>query len=305
MRMSKTILFVAAVIILLFLAACSPDASELGVPTPGPTDAVADTDADTYLAEPDITSRNDEETEIIFSESGFDSPEGAVVAYLEGLRDSNLDRMLNAFGVEAYVRNFDFRADLEWARFYSPANVPMMPNANDFVTNLNIESYRASVIDAIITQYIHISFPELEMTRLEDDASIDDFVNQMNSRLDMPEIGTLEILGFLPLEELSELIPHERDQSRMDRQARILGADQVDGRIVVFEIDGRIYVLFAELVDYGGRWYIRGFGGYDAMRMGLAAYFQGLIQPEIVNEFMNEILAGRSMDSVLVPANRS
>ena len=48
-----------------------------------------------------------EETEHITEEQGFRSPEEAVVAYLEGLRELDFGQMINAFSVEAHVENFD------------------------------------------------------------------------------------------------------------------------------------------------------------------------------------------------------
>ena len=60
---------------------------------------------------------------------GFDSPEDAAKAYLEGLRDLDIPRMMSAFAVESYVENFNFEALLNMLRVYMTGFDIKLPNA--------------------------------------------------------------------------------------------------------------------------------------------------------------------------------
>lgn len=42
--------------------------------------------------------------------SGYASTAAAVAAYIEGLKENNLDKMISTFAVEHYVDNYDLQA---------------------------------------------------------------------------------------------------------------------------------------------------------------------------------------------------
>jgi len=77
-----------------------------------------------------VSSDVEEDTEYITEEAGFHSPEAAVIAYLEGLRDSDLSRMIEALPDDLPVGIYDeeiienFIAHLNWLfeHFGSPLN---------------------------------------------------------------------------------------------------------------------------------------------------------------------------------------
>ena len=89
-------------------------------------------------------------------------------------------------------------------------------------------------------------------------------------------------------------------QDAAERQLSFLGADAIESRVAVFEIGGNRYALFADIVSYGDSWYVLEFGGNLAAMLGVHLAMQGLIAPEIVDVFMEDILGGRDLYSILV-----
>ena len=218
--------------------------------------------------------------------ASFDSPEDAVIAYLEGLRYSDLDRMIGAFALESYVENYNFEALLNRVRVYSPALEIRMPNANALVTAMNIENRRARIVDGIIFQYILLSDPEFNMTapHVIEDGQAGEFVSRFNESLNAPTLNSIEVLGFIPPEALMELYLSEANQSNIMRQAEVLGADQLISRVAVFEMDGNKYLLLVDAVEYSERWYISQLGGNISVLLGISHMWFGLLPVYLADE---------------------
>lgn len=227
-------------------------------------------------------------TEVVLAElvveTGFDSPEDAVIAYLEGLRDSDLNRMIYAFAVERYVENYNFEALLNRLQAYTLTHEIRMPNANEFVTAMNIESRRARVIDGIIMQHIFLAHPELDMlaTQAVDVEHISDFVGDFSENLNALDLYSIEILGFIPPEALDERYLSEHNQSVLASQAEVLGAEQLASRVAVFEMDGEKYLLLVDVAEYKGAWYLSDLGGNIGILLNISSFLQGMFPAEHV-----------------------
>lgn len=218
--------------------------------------------------------------------SGFNSPEAAVIAYLEGLRDSDLDRMINAFALEVYIENYDFEAFLNRVRAYIPMQEVRMPNTNEFVTAMNIESRRASIIDGITFQYISLSDPDfdvsLPITIEEGEAGA--FISHLNDNLDALDLLSLEILGFIPPEALIEIYLSEANQNILVYQAVVQGVDELVNCVAVFELDGNRYLLTVEVGNFDGQWYLLQLGGNVSALLGIGWQQQGIIPVESIDD---------------------
>lgn len=215
--------------------------------------------------------------------TGFDSPEEAVVAYLEGLRDADLERMLDAFALETYVENYDFEAVLNRLQAYIPSFDIMMPNVNPFITAINIENRRGFVINRIAFQLLSLSTPEyMDMMVAqhieEGDAGL--FVSAFIERLNAMNLQSIEVLGFIPPEATNERYLSEQNKDSLALQAEALGADQLVSCIVVFSMNGNSYLLMVDAIEYSGRWYIVQFSGNIGALLGLAVSMQGIISIE-------------------------
>jgi len=222
---------------------------------------------------------------------GFDSPEGAIMVYLEGLRDLDLSRMMSAFAVESYVENFNFEAQLNRIRAYSFTSEIKLPNANKFVTALNIESRKASVNNMILCHYIILCEPEFNHTQvsaLKEEANVTDFAAKLNTSLNALKFQTLKITGFVPPASIPGANYSEpRNLEVMARNAGVRGADNLESRIAVFSLDGKEYAFCLDVINYGGKWYISQLGGNIGSLLRVNYYSAGTIPvtPEMRDEF--------------------
>jgi len=266
--MKKYVFLALALMLLLTMAGCGAEANV----QPEPDETESQPEAATTDALPT-------------GNAGFDTPEAAIRAYLEGLRDSDLDRMISAFAVERSAENLDFEAYVEWLQIYTPEMG--MPNVNELVTAMNVETRRAHVVDMITQQYFLLCFPERDMaeTQTVEDAST--FTSQFTEALNAPDLQTLELLGFIPPEllDVDERYASEGNQEHIALLVEIAGADQLESRVAVFELNGNKHLLFVETINYGGEWFVGQFGGGLSRALGFPPFMQGIAPSEFVDEF--------------------
>ena len=215
---------------------------------------------------------------------GFDSPEAAVMAYLEGLRDGDLHRMISTFAIENYAENFNLEANLNMLRTYVMlGHNQVMPNSNEFVALMNIESRRRNVTLMIQNQYLSLcdlSFDRRQPQRMSEEAGIREFVDEFNKDLNEPKLYTIEIVKFILPETLNDMYLSERTQSRMAQRADILGADQIVSRVVAFTLDGDEYWLCLDVVRYGDKWFLESLGGSFGLLLNIPADDGGVLRKQ-------------------------
>lgn len=219
--------------------------------------------------------------------AGFDSPEDATKAYLEALRDSDLDRMMSTFAIDIYVQNYDFEANLERVSSYGLTQEIKLPNTNEFVTALNTETRRSAVSTAISRQYITLCAPQLDQTQpqiLKEEGQVNQLVSQLEKDIHALPLSTLKVVGFVPPEALSDLYLLENNQNNMAKRAAIYGADQLVSCAAVFSLNGAEYLLCVDTAQYGNRWYLQDLGGNIGGLMSLAFFTGGVIPLDLYEE---------------------
>ena len=206
--------------------------------------------------------------------------------------------MVSAFAVETYVEHHNLEAHLEWIHLYE-FRFGVFPEANPLATALNLEMRRGRLVNDIRFQYLVLTHPDRHVygnldvvTGLELIAEGDayDFIQDLNERLNIHDFQTLEIRGFLPFEWRGAEITEVR-QEIWDARALRHGAEEVISRIVVFEIEGEYFLLFVELINFGGRWYLLEFGGAAGAATNVPGTMFGImmVNPAYIHLFYEEI----------------
>ena len=193
-----------------------------------------------------------EERDIAQQRMGFDSPEDAVIAFLEGVRDSDLDRMTEAV--------FD--------------------DSHDGVHGMEVS------LGYVVILYFYFTEDFLSEDFQMEDFQAEDLLFLFTGP---SEFQSLEILGFIPPEAFTELYLSETNQTNLSNQAERLGADQLVSCVVLFELDGEKYITFLDVADVDGRWRISQFSGNIGSLLFLGPMWQGIIPPEFLDEFIGEI----------------
>ena len=190
---------------------------------------------------------------------GYDSPERAVAAYIDGLKADNLDQMLGTFVIEHYVENYDLQAYLEHMGIFQSLQAPW-PAVNDITKDLNIEKRKTNVVNSIRYQYSALcdaasTLSSSEPQVLRSEAEKKEFLEQLTKQLSSVDFSTVELNGFITPEQLNDFYNSESNQKNLSMLAEIYGADQITGRVAVVNFNGKYYALCFDTIEYDGKWY--------------------------------------------------
>lgn len=220
---------------------------------------------------------------------GFDTPEAAAIAYLEGFRDEDVNRMISTFAIETYVQNYDFEALLERVGVYTLAMDVRMPNSNEYSTDLNIQVRRNQIANSIVNQYLVLCGTEGmegQIVRISEDGGASKFAAGMDRAMNRISLENLEILGFIPPKAASERYSSGSNRENLRKSAAICGADKRVSVIAAFQIGRKKYMQSFDALEYNGKWYIAQLGGNVGSLMGLSVMQNGLVPldefPEMV-----------------------
>ena len=197
------------------------------------------------------------------------SPEEAVAAFLSAFRNADLDRMIDTF-------------------------VPDSDN-DELVVDIAIQARRGVVAASIASYYTTLSYFDsgstleglLDLRIVQLDGTASEFYSQLCDVVNSQKLGTLDFIGFVPLEELSQLgsafgLEHDYTDMRfiesMTNQIRESMANTEHREVafvnVVFEINSKPYLQIFELFESNGSWYIIGLDGLLSREITQALYLE-------------------------------
>lgn len=228
---------------------------------------------------------------------GYESPEHAVAAYIEGLKENDLNQMVSTFAIEQYVDNFDLHSYLEWMQAYQLQQA-QWPAANDITRDLNIEKRKSEIINYIRYQYLALNkisanFNEPQILKTESEQK--KFLEQLTGQLASMDFSSIKLNGFIPPESANELYGSEANGENLARTAAEYGANQIVSRMAVIEIGENQYALCFDTVEYDGKWYNLQLGGNLSLLLGIEIMSSGTIPLDIAPEYREE------WESLIVP----
>lgn len=216
---------------------------------------------------------------------GFDTPEQAVVAYLDGLKNADLEQMLTACADDIFVDRQNFALLLNNMHAF-PTPFIYIPNTNSFFRDASFEVRRGVLARFIALQYATVLIPELNMDGkvfpIEGEKAIDEFLTLFSEeRLD--ELASLVILDVVKASEWEGIPETYQNQANMNAlmlQARTHGADGFENIIATFRVGGRDFRFFPMVCRYDDRWLITDLMGNVARLLDLSFFSGGVLQLE-------------------------
>lgn len=219
---------------------------------------------------------------------GFATPEDAAKAYLNGLRDQDMNAMISAFAVESYVAHYDLEAMVERIRSYQPTLEVRLPNTSEYTRQLNIASRRNQIAGTIANQYMSYNAPdalnEFLPTVLEDPEAVADFMEEFERETEIYVFDDLVITDVLQPEDISDQYLYEANQENLTKQAKAFGAgaDEVDNLAITFAANGQTWLFCPQAVRYDGRWYLQSLQGNLANLLGMSVFTGGIAPADML-----------------------
>lgn len=191
--------------------------------------------------------------------SGFETPELAVNAYMESLKEADFEGVLSTYALESYVHNINLAQYTEIVGAYIPTTMPL-PGNNNYVDGLNLIQRLYDVCFSLSFQYVALVDPDsqiLDMTPLSlGESSGEAFLNSL-IRSDTTEVlSSLETGEILQPETLWSEYASDLALTNRKNVAKTYGADEVRSVVLEISIGDRDYLFCPDVVRYGESWYI-------------------------------------------------
>ena len=223
---------------------------------------------------------------------GFDTPDEAVSAYIEGLCNGNIRQMLSACAVESYVEGFDLEAFVERnGRLQAFLPTSYLPAAGDLSEGINLETRKYQLNSMIKFQYLTLCGSK---TVVGEDA-MQVLTTENTSAEDL-------IRDYLPTQEpditfSGEIVPpsffdipryyaffNQRSIASMEDYN---GAEQSVDRAAVVYVDGKTALVILGVNRYDGRWFITD-TSYLTLFLGVPVINGGAIPLYMDEELLSE-----------------
>jgi hypothetical protein len=212
------------------------------------------------------------------AEAVFTTPEEAITSYLEGVAQSDLQKILQACAINEMSENFKF--DLYTARlggvflptqFLAPADYPFYVETNQLQLSSQISS-RVRIL----------AYSLLSDEKTGDGSPITDMDAERTARfmkaVDPKRLATLEVTKIgRPEPALMDSAKYKDTAAKM---ALSYGADESTERVVLVSFEQQYYLLGFSLFRYGENWKI---GSATSALANTSAL--GAAQPTTVEEF--------------------
>ena len=221
--------------------------------------------------------------DVRFEGEGYESPEEAVVAYLEALKKGDVEGMLATFAIETYVSEMDAQADLARMGSFQPGYGMRLPLGGEYQRQVAVAARYGQLAESLAYQWMLFSWPEgyeeFGGTRviLTEDGAVEAFLAGLAENDAAARWQEMEVVEFVEPAELSDMYLNESNQQNIARQAAIYGCDEIVTVAVKLDIGGEEWYQCMDVARYGGKWYNLSFIGNIGLLLGLSVYSGGLV----------------------------
>ncbi len=220
--------------------------------------------------------------------SGYVIAEDAVTAYVEYLKEGDVDGMISTFAVESCVENYDPTAYYEYTQKYMPialSNQELLPDSSELAKGINAECMKNYISENILRQYmtrIVSYFPSEIYTNVgtpitfSDEFDPEDLIKILDRD---PGFRDMTVKNFLGSSDLfgskMEMVEEQKERYNKTYEG-IWNADDFKHIQLKLTIDQEDYYLFMTVIRYGDKWYNFSFGNYYSNAYGLVTTNGGL-----------------------------
>lgn len=209
---------------------------------------------------------------------GYDTPEDAVLAYLDGLNAGDAQAMLSTFAYETLADHANPRAFLERMQSFLYNAYNGVPMNGDYARTLMTSARYGRLAGYLTSQYIELSTHlENSILPLKDSASIDELLDGFEQSPVNGWQGNVEFAGWVSPVVLSDKYALPQNLMNLSLQVEYSGADDVAELAAHVRLNGVDAVQIMQCVRYGDRWYnldpmglLSAIIGLDALSAGLA-----------------------------------
>ena len=211
---------------------------------------------------------------------GYDSPEDAVMAFLEGMNDGDAPEMLSTFAIESFVEHADPEDYLRRLRTFNLSLTNGIPYGSDYDRSLKVSVRYGEIARALMMQYVEKSAHTEGMPLpLNDEEALQDLLAQFTGSPVNDWSSNVEFVEWIDPVMVSHNFYSVVNLRNIATQMACAGADDYAELAAHIRLNGVDAIQFMECIRYGDRWFNLNVQGNLANLYGLDSYSAGLLYP--------------------------
>ena len=281
-------MFWIVILVLIMLAGCGKSNEEITLHNEPSEEVNAD---DTIANDGEIN--NDPETPVVedaadakssewkLEGDGYSSPEESVEAYINALKNGDVNAAVSTFVIESYVDKFETRAFLErlgaWSAEMGWGRGTKI-TGDSYEHQLLIQGRVADITKKLYTQYVTYSgfFYDDTVIALFEENSVDEFLDAYQGQGFTSSMATMELKEFVDPSSLTEVYETFME-ANAQRNTACFGFDEYRYIAACIEIDGEDWLLAMTCCKDGDKWYNLEQGGDLGSLLAIPVSNAGLI----------------------------
>lgn len=224
-----------------------------------------------------------------FEGEGFDTPEEAVLAYINAMQANDVDGIISTFAIETMVENIDVYTVVSRLLSANLSTWPTVPADNTYAKQLLVSKAYGDIVNNLYYQYVvytasgteyaegFLSGSPIRFGSNNREEQIDDYISAMNSDRFSTALQTCSFVEWLNPADLYEYYESESCQKSISKYTQQYGADELALLCARLNINGKDWLLTMDCARYGNTWYNLKSNGYMAAFLGLSSYLGGLV----------------------------
>ena len=209
---------------------------------------------------------------------GFKTAKSAMQAFAKAFAEKDIDKMYSCCAVESYVENFEYEKYLERINTYIPDNM-MMTGDDEISRRLNRGTRQNELMRSFFYMYQYVSLPEdsfvFDMRPVSlDDLDVDDIIDELKGA---ERINEIRLADIKDPDKYVEVANPETIKNYYEAYEEIYGG-KMDSCAAKLEIDGEDWIMFADLIEYDGKWYVLNTQGVYGSIAGLSVNLGGIVR---------------------------
>lgn len=215
--------------------------------------------------------------------SGYDTPEEAVLAYLEGMNQGDLSAMLSTFAFETFAANVDTFAYLNNTSVFTMEAYYGLPVYSDYAKALIANMRYGSLAKTIYYQYVEFTaHTDMRFVQLKEDDVRKEFLDAFDNSIVDDWRGNVEFVDWISPAIISQIANGKSIPfigTNILKNYEFLNADDYSELAAHIRLNGVDAIQLMQCVKYGTKWYNRELSSVVAMMLGVNATSAGMVYP--------------------------
>ena len=213
-----------------------------------------------------------------FEGSGYDTPEDAVLAYLDGLNQGDVTAMLSTFAYESYVAHVNPDYYVQRLKAFRIDSIACLPLTDDFSRSLMLNARYGEITDQLRYLYV-VSATNYDgnITVIRDAEAYRELMSQFENSPMSSWIGNVDFVEWLEPAALDELYSNSINIANIGWDAAVCGAEDMAILAAHIRLNGEDAIQTMSCVRYDGRWFNLSLSNRLSIVLNMSDYSAGLI----------------------------